>query len=389
METRAADGAEAGRSTVKAFRLGTHRIVPPEETWSRIAPVLPRVGISRVADVTALDRLGIPVYQAVRPDSLSISVSQGKGATREAARVSAAMESIEHWHAERLDDLPQVEMSIREMSYANAIAAEHLPWWNEPSFFDAAPLSWLRAQPLGGAREGWLPRSMVELDFRICEALTPRCFYLSSNGLASGNCREEALVHGFCELIERHALFAARVEPDRKMPVDPETVTSADCRQIIDRMRHANMKLGIFDVSCDIPLPVFFVELVGDDLGRLWIGSGCHPTPEIALSRALTEAAQSRLTSISGARDDLVLQAPWQAATPHGAHERYREPEPRRQFDEIQGFASERVADDLRWVVERLEERGHQTFFVDLTRGDVGIPVIRAFATGLQEAHHA
>lgn len=389
MSPRAAAALDVPEPTAKAFCLGTHRTVSPAETWARIVPVFPRVGITRVADVTALDRLGIPVYQAIRPLSRSISVSQGKGATRDAARVSAAMESIEQWHSERLDDLPQVELSLREMRYANPIGIEDLPWLGDARLFEAAPLRWVRALPLGTQSEGWLPRSLVELDFRIAEALVPSPFYLSSNGLASGNCREEALLHGLCELIERHALYMARVEPQRKVAVDPEAGIPDGCRDLIDRMRRAGMKLGIFDVSCEIPLPVFFVELIGDDLGRLWIGSGCHPSPDVALSRALTEAAQSRLTYISGGRDDLTRQTRWQMATPHGAHERYREPAPQRTFDRIRGFWGATVAEDLDWVIVRLEEHGHRSFYVDLTRGGLGIPVIRAFSTGLQEAHHA
>ena len=80
--------------TGKRYRLGTHRVRPPEETWDAVAPLFPKVGITRVADVTRLDRLDVPVYQAVRPSGRSLSVSQGKGITAAAARASAVMEAI-------------------------------------------------------------------------------------------------------------------------------------------------------------------------------------------------------------------------------------------------------------------------------------------------------
>jgi ribosomal protein S12 methylthiotransferase accessory factor YcaO len=51
----------------KGFASGTHRLVAPEVTLERIAPHLLRFGITRCADITGLDRIGIPVYVAVRP----------------------------------------------------------------------------------------------------------------------------------------------------------------------------------------------------------------------------------------------------------------------------------------------------------------------------------
>src|SRR4051812_28921774 len=65
--------------SVKGWRLGTHRAVPPAETVARLPPHLSRLGITRVADITGLDRIGIPVFQGIRPLSRAIVVSQGKG----------------------------------------------------------------------------------------------------------------------------------------------------------------------------------------------------------------------------------------------------------------------------------------------------------------------
>src|SRR5262249_1927791 len=162
----------AGRalSSAKRYRLGTHRTRAPEETWDWVAEHLPRVGITRVADLTGLDGLGIPGFQAVRPGSWNLAVSQGKGATPEAARVGAVMEAIETWHAERLDRLPQTVLSLREMRSANPIPLASLRWQPGVRPLDAAPLAWLRAAPLQGGPEGWLPRQMLELEFRLPEA---------------------------------------------------------------------------------------------------------------------------------------------------------------------------------------------------------------------------
>lgn len=81
--------------TTIAHRHGTHRITSPDETWLALQPFLAPAGITGVADVTWLDCLGIPTVQAVRPASLTLSVSQGKAASYRAAQVSAVMESLE------------------------------------------------------------------------------------------------------------------------------------------------------------------------------------------------------------------------------------------------------------------------------------------------------
>jgi len=349
---------------------------------------LPRVGITRVADLTGLDVLGIPVFQAVRPGSWNLAVSQGKGATREAARVGAVLEAIETWHAERLDHLPQTMLSLREMRSANPIPAASLRWQPGVRPLAAAPLAWLRAEPLSGGPPGWLPRQMVELEFRLPEAFEPVLFEKTSNGLASGNCREEALLHALCELVERHGLTRWQRRPETRVALDPAAVTAEPGREMIERCLARGMKLALWDATWEAGLPIVVAELVAPDLPHVWRGSGCHTAPDVALSRALSEAAQSRLTYISGARDDLLYPEPdEEEGPPDRAFERFREPalESCRGFASLPDLATARVEDDLGRVVERLERCGTMPYWVDLTRPELGIPVVVAFAPGLDD----
>ena len=92
----------------KVFFTGTHRVRPPEETYEAIRPLLRDFGITRLADVTGLDIIGIPVVMAVRPLGTTLSVAQGKGATLLLAKVSGAMEAIEFWHAENAVPAPEL-----------------------------------------------------------------------------------------------------------------------------------------------------------------------------------------------------------------------------------------------------------------------------------------
>lgn len=78
-----------------------HRARTPEQTWQVLEPELERLGITRVARLTDLDYLGIPVWTAIRPHSHTLVTSQGKGANDELAKISAVLEAAELWHAEQ------------------------------------------------------------------------------------------------------------------------------------------------------------------------------------------------------------------------------------------------------------------------------------------------
>jgi ribosomal protein S12 methylthiotransferase accessory factor len=105
---------------LKAFRAGTHRMVAPEETLARVRRFMPVMGITRLANVTGLDVIGVPVVSVCRPNSRSLAVSQGKGLTLAAAKASGVMESVEYYHAENIT-LPLVLASYERLRYSETI----------------------------------------------------------------------------------------------------------------------------------------------------------------------------------------------------------------------------------------------------------------------------
>ena len=376
----------------KRYTAGTHRIVAPEETRERLRPLLDAVGITRVAEVTAIDRLGVPVYQAVRPGSWSISVSQGKGATRTAAWVSAVMESLEIWHAERLPGVPSVEVSVREMESSNAVQLEDFGVIPHQRLEDATVIEWVPAVPLAGKREAWLPKSLVHLDFRTPLELRPQLLRPTSNGLASGNCREEALLHALCELIEREAVYLARLDATQKRPIRLGSVESAWTQSLLGRLHDGGARVALWDISGPASVPVVAAEVAVPDIPRLWGGSGCHPSAEVAASRALTEAAQSRLTYLSGAREDLPdsgsetdIAGGRDAVEIWELHKSSTDGGP---LSALPDFASDDVGADLEAIIERMVGAGYPPFALELTHPELGVPVWRAYAPGLREAHH-
>src|SRR5580692_11826306 len=102
------------------LRDGTHRAASLAATWKRFAPAAKRAGITRIAELTGLDTLGIPVFAAIRPMGKSLSTQQGKGLSRDAARISALMESLETFSAEHVV-LPRVSGSARALARAHRL----------------------------------------------------------------------------------------------------------------------------------------------------------------------------------------------------------------------------------------------------------------------------
>src|SRR5437762_12972273 len=106
----------------KAYRAGTHRSVAPEETIRRAWRLAPVMGITRIANVTGLDVIGVPVVTVCRPNARSLAVAQGKGLTLAAARASGLMESVECYHAENIT-LPLVLASHEGLRYTRTVAS--------------------------------------------------------------------------------------------------------------------------------------------------------------------------------------------------------------------------------------------------------------------------
>jgi len=280
---------------------GTHRTATLDATWKRFSPLAPKAGITRLADLTGLDTIGIPVFAAIRPMGKSLSTQQGKGATALAAKVSALMESLETFSAENLA-LPTVRASAKKLG-ARAVDARKLARPRGRLDRDAT-WSWVPGWDLVADREVLVPRQAVTLD---CTFTRPPVFDISSNGLASGNVLTEALVHGLCEVLERDAEAAWRRRGgDRRLVLD--SIEDPLCKALIERITAAGARVFVWDLEGLIPtIGAAIMEDPDEPAWRalgFYQGFGAHLRPEVAIARALTEAAQTRVTYIAGGRDD-------------------------------------------------------------------------------------
>ncbi len=373
----------------KHFRAGTHRVVDPATTLARVLPLAPRMGITRVAVLTGLDMLGIPVVAATRPNSRSIAVHQGKGVTLDAAKASAVMEAVETFHAETMA-LPLRLAAHDELPAAADPAA--LPRAAGSTLGDSRIL-WVEARELMGGGNLFVPHELVTADYTHPAPAGSGFFQATTNGLASGNHWLEAVLHGLYEVVERDAIALWRAGGARARDARAVALDSVDgevSAALLARFRAAEVAVRVWDVTSDIFLPCFVALAVapgGADGVEPELGSGCHADRDVALSRALSEAAQARLTRISGARDDFGPETFGDDAKAERldmATAWLRAPA-RRAFQDAPGCAGPTLRHDLDTALARLDNVGlRQAAYVDLSRADFAIPVARVIVPGLE-----
>jgi ribosomal protein S12 methylthiotransferase accessory factor len=333
-----------------------------------------------------------------RPNSRSLAVSQGKGIDLDAARASGLMESIELFHAERIHH-PLKLATWNELRFShNVVGPDTLPRTTGSLFGPDVSLLWIAGVDLFGSGQVWIPYELAHTNHRLPLPTGTGCFVMTSNGLASGNVLQEAVVHGLCEVIERDAmtLFLLRTtEEQDRLRVTLETITDPECRRVLERFENAGVAVGIWDVTSDVGIAAFRCVVVDAEpnpfrpLGPI-DGMGCHLVREIALLRALTEAAQARLTVIAGSRDDNGRErySDSQSETRiRRTRQKLREPGARR-FSDVPTRENPDCDEDIACILNRLRAVAlEQAVVVDLTKPELGIPVARVVVPGLEPSH--
>lgn len=389
----------AARSSRAIDLGGTVRADGVANTLARARAVMRGLGITRLANVTGLDHVGVPTWIAVRPLALSLSVSQGKGLSHDLAKISALMECIEIHHAEHFVPRGRVRSlraAANDPSYVHPLL---LPIRPDVNIDDASAAEWVAGRSLIDGSARWVARDCIEIDSSAAR-MQNKLFVASSNGLASGNTRGEATLHAVCEVIERdqesfwHArrLFSLDARASR---LRLDSVTDPNCRGLLDRCGDAGLEVAVWHTTQEVSVPSFACVVFDRNAKTFYpqraSGSGCHPYRRIALSRAITEALQSRLTVIAGGREDVYWSA-YQSVV------RADDEAGRTWGDTVVGEAAcidfEHVPEAppmtsiealLDWVLEKLADAGlGETIVVDLTQKQIQIPVVHVTVAGAE-----
>lgn len=405
---------------------GTSRIQSVEKTLENVDHIIKEIGITRIADITDMDRLRIPNYSAVLPGTEDyIWVYSGKGPTKNHAKASVIMESIERFSSLPSNYQKKIITGVKKeliknyniLDYDNVI---------EPLSFNVNPnmiMDYCFGYDLLNQKEILVPAPLAIFRYTPKSPSVNPYAFSHTNGLASGNVLEEAICHALCEVIERDAIsicefissafqfhilkniesylyknkkILTNIIDSKKFiddntifsDIDPDKIDFEPAKKIIDRFKKCKITLRIKDITSDIGIPTFIAsstEWINHEYGYLVEGHGTHPDSRIALLRAITEVSQSRAANIQGSRDDLRKMKYNPVDSDETRSWQFMESQSTKQFSEIQSFYNEDIMDDINLILSRLKYKGiNKVIIVNLTNPKLNVPVVRAIIPGLE-----
>lgn len=369
------------------FFKGTHRIIPPSKTIENNENKTKIAGITRITEITHLDRIGIPVFSAIRPTAQDggISIYGGKGITQEHAKASAMMEGFERYSAEKQPSDKTITASLSEIDdkHINPISL-NLPKDFSKDKIDLMNLEWNISKDLISGDEYYIPSNAIYHPY-VPSNNVQGLFKGNTNGLASGNNLEEAILHGIFEVIERDAWSIFELTHKNSKQIDIESIDNENINYILNKYRENKINIKLMNLTADIDVPTIAAsadDTVLKDAGLLSLGIGTHLNPEIAILRALTEVAQSRATQIQGAREDTV-RADFARKAGYERMKRinsyyFEDEDYKMSFNDINDKSTNSINRDIEIVKEELIKNGlDKILYVDLTRPELGVSVVR------------
>lgn len=374
---------------------GTIRKITAKKTKAIIDPLRKKFGITRIANIDGLDTLDIPVSIAIRPNARHLCGALGKGLTRELSYVSAVMEAIESYHMET-PPLPELTGSYQDL-YKNYLLID-------PEIFPKGSIArgnikeisfgWNQATNLVNHQINYIPHVLIKLNSSQLNS-NAGLFSVTTNGLAAGNTLNEAILHGLYEVIERDSVsrFLAKKSFERnKTKIQLETIRSPVNKSLLEKFIDKKINIEIWKIPSITDFPAYYCRIydpMSTSVFGYFYGSGCHMLEDIALSRAITEAAQSRAAFISGSRDDIYpsvfdKQRAQQITFPHSGSQ-----------ESINGtiafkntsssLYSNSFLKNIEIIVAALKIKGYEHVLVfDHTKPEFNVPVVQVFIPGLQ-----
>ncbi len=283
----------------KQSNLDQDKILPPEETVQRFKDKTRAAGLSILDETTRIDngRLDIPVFFSVcGHDAAQLTGTKkqmGKGATPSQAEASAVMELAERYSffsfysrpenfimdtyanvRDRALDFDLIARSVQDESDELAISKK---------IFEQIPLKWTRGYNLTRQEETLIP---FDWFYTINEF----------NGASAGNCAEEALSQGICEIVERHVSSIISADKLGVPVLNTDSATDPFVLDMLAKYKKAGITLHISDFTLDMGIPTVGIlaydPLTFPEKSEIVWTAGTTPDPQKALSRALSETAQ-------------------------------------------------------------------------------------------------
>ncbi|AUX40930.1 hypothetical protein SOCE26_023320 [Sorangium cellulosum] len=386
---------------------GGHRTASPEETYTRARHLVSPISgiVASLGPLEGRDHPLRPVYGAVYrvcPAAGSPSfddfhrASGGKGKTAAEARAGALCEAIERCSATFEGDEPLIRARRAELGGA-ALHPHDLQRFSEAQYRDRRAINartpdprrhvplpfreevaidWAPAWSLTREERRYLPAAYCYLHLPVPPG--ERFATFNPSGHAAGNCLEEAILHGFLELVERDAVALWWYNRAARPAVDLRSFEEPYFEALEGHYRALGQRLWVLDVTTDLGVPAFVAAARAAGAGRLTLGFGCHLEARLGVQRALTELNQLFDPQPSG-------PASSQDATPEGAG--YLLPAagaPPRRRDDFEGAKAGDLLDDIAGCVARAARAGLEVVVLDQTRPDTGLSAVKVVVPGLR-----
>jgi len=280
------------------------RVRPPEQTLAIAKSLAKQLGISRVTDISPLDRIGIPVYASINPSLKVDKIAYGKGMAHIDAQVGAYMESIELAIAQDIDHSEVnshwgTPMEIEGAHQKPDVILDFCTLVNVEVLLDQPIL----LADVENTATGEIVKLPAELVYFPLEHPGQFVFGSSTNGLASGNSVIEASVHALTEVIERDIWSFQTIKPSA-IKVDLSSLPPSSASAVL-KIRAAGFELLLRYTENEFQAAFFSAHLWHPDhiCDKFFNGGwGCHLHKHIALNRAICEAVQGRAAMIHGGR---------------------------------------------------------------------------------------
>lgn len=276
----------------------------------RVENLAQHIGISRLANLTGLDRVGYPVVAAIRPLSRNLSVSFGKGDTVEQARISAVMEAAE-LHFSEMPPSPPLSAAFKDLPPQSALDPGLLAPDECVRDVDCQRLEWVSGFQLQTNRPLLVPWQTTSMDFTVEARKHGRILQFGATGLAAAFDETSAILHGLCEVIERHCHDQWNSIEDKERLVtlvNQNSIRHSKASALFELIARAELSLLLWDMTGTTGVPCYLAEVLDLASGATTAfaqGAAADLSPDVAICKAIAEALQVRLTYIAGSRDDL------------------------------------------------------------------------------------
>ena len=369
---------------LKGYTFDQDKLLTPEETVRRVRDRLKNLDLKLLQETMRIDsgRLDIPVYLSILGVDARRVVpthkQMGKGATPIQAEASALMELVE-----RFSFFAYIEEGPLELGCAREFSGQALPFsYLARSLFDDTPETVTAAE----IYEDWPLFFVPATNLTRGEAvmLPIHWFYLIEeyNGPAAGNCPEEAILQGLCEVIERHVGSVISHERLLTPIIDPDSVTDPAARELLDKFEKNGIVLHLRDFSMDTGIPTV-AALAYDPAtfpqdSEIVFAAGTTTDPTKSLIRALTEVAQ--LAGDFHHRTSYTPTLPKYETLEDAAY--LMAPGPMVTLDSLPNLARPNLKDEIELCLKALSRLELEVFVVNTTHPRLNLPAVYVLVPG-------